>query len=193
MIRKVPIHKGCPECGGEGRGGQQLVTTPFFKSILQTFSSGCPAPIANTNRVMGIELQSTVAAPIIMIADCDDDDRSLLRALLEFKGFSVVEAANGKQAIDVVMETRPALILIELKLPIMNGFTVIRNIRRHSRFTGIPIVAVSDDRHTSHRRLALAAGCAAHIKKPLELHALDSVLDQFLPGQRWQFVSVMIH
>ncbi len=56
-----------------------------------------------------------------------------------------------------------------------------------------PIIAISSNKPISHSRLALAAGCAAHMEKPIEFDRLDLLIDQFLPGGRWQLASALVH
>ena len=128
----------------------------------------------------------------ILIADSDEDSRYLLRSLLELKGFQVFEANDGQEAIDRSVSRRPDLILIQLKLPVISGFTAIRRIRKHEDLRGIPIIAISFNNPTSNRNLALAAGCSAHIENPIEFDLLDVLIDQLLPGDRFPLASVLI-
>ena len=128
-----------------------------------------------------------------MIADCDEDNRCLLKSILELKGFNVLEAADGQEAFDIAIERQPDLVVIDLKLPVVSGFTVIRRIRRLAGLSETPIIAISSNKPISHSRLALAAGCAAHMEKPIEFDRLDLLIDQFLPGGRWQLASALVH
>lgn len=139
---------------------------------------------------MASEIQS---CPTIMIADCDEDERCLLKSILELKGFSVLEAADGQQAFDLALQMHPDLMLIELKLPLVSGFTVIRRMQKLARLRQIPIIAISLDKPISHHRLAMAAGCAAHLNKPIEFEALDSLIDELLPRSRVEFASTWVH
>ena len=59
--------------------------------------------------------------PTIMIAECDEDERCLLKSVLELKGFSVLEAGDGQQAFELALRRHPDLILIDLKLPVVSG------------------------------------------------------------------------
>jgi len=139
---------------------------------------------------MRTDIKST---PTIMIADCDEDNRCLLKSILELKGFNVLEAADGQEAFDIAIERQPDLVVIDLKLPVVSGFTVIRRIRRLAGLSETPIIAISSNKPISHSRLALAAGCAAHMEKPIEFDRLDLLIDQFLPGGRWQLASALVH
>ncbi|HXD33630.1 MAG TPA: response regulator [Pyrinomonadaceae bacterium] len=131
--------------------------------------------------------------PTIMIADCDEDERCLIKSILELKGFTVIEAGDGQQAFELALLKHPDLILIDLKLPVVSGFTVIRRIQKLARLRQTPIIAVSLKQPISHRRLALAAGCAAHLDKPIEFDELTSVIDHLLPGMSVQLASTFVN
>jgi len=135
----------------------------------------------------------TQSLPTIMIADCDEDERCLLRSILELKGFSVLEAADGQQAFNLALQRHPDLMLIELKLPVISGFTLIRRLQKLARLRQTPIIAVSLNKPICHQRLALAAGCAAHLNKPIEFDELDSVIDRLLPRARIALASALVH
>lgn len=128
----------------------------------------------------------------ILIADHDEDNRCLLKAVLTLKGFHVIEALNGEDAFNLAVEKQPSLVVIDLKLPRVNGFRVIRKLR-HAGLLNTPIIAISLSVPTSHRSTALAAGCVAHIEKPVEPDLFDELLDQFLPGQRADLITALVH
>ncbi|HEY3040229.1 MAG TPA: response regulator [Pyrinomonadaceae bacterium] len=129
----------------------------------------------------------------VMVVDNDEDDLCLLRSVLQLKGFDVLEAENGKEAVDLATRWRPDLILMDLKLPIINGFTAIRHIRQVSNLRETPIIAFSLPVPTSHNDLALAAGCVAHLEKPIDFDQLDILIEQYLPGRRWELISSLLH
>ena len=133
-----------------------------------------------------------LSMPTVLIAESDEETRYLLKAVLELKGFKVLEASDGEKAIDTVLRQRPDLLLIQLKLPVISGFTAVRRIRKHADLSQIPIIAISFDNPTSNHNLALAAGCSAHIENPLEFDRLEGLLDQFLPGDRVPLASVLV-
>lgn len=130
--------------------------------------------------------------PTILVADSDDDNRYLLRSLLELKGFHVLLATDGQEAIDTALRKRPDLVLIQLKLPVISGFTVIRRMRKCSQLQEVPIIAVSINNPTANRNVAMAAGCNAHIENPIEFDLLDDLIDRLLPGERLPLASVLI-
>jgi len=129
----------------------------------------------------------------VLVADSDEDNLRLLNSVLALKGFDVLAANDGQKAVDLATLGRPDLILIDLKLPIISGFTAIRRIKKLASLRDIPIIATSLSKPTSHRQLALAAGCAAHLDKPVDFDQLDALIDQFLPGYRWELASALVH
>jgi CheY-like chemotaxis protein len=130
--------------------------------------------------------------PTILVADSDDDNRYLLRSLFELKGFHVLLATNGQEAIDKAVHMHPDLVLIQLKLPLISGFTVIRRMRQCAPLQQVPIIAVSYNNPTANRNIAMAAGCNAHIEDPIEFDVLDEIIDRLLPGERLPLSSLLI-
>lgn len=130
--------------------------------------------------------------PTILVADSDDDNRYLLRSLLELKGFHVFLATDGQEAIDTALHKRPDLVLIQLKLPVVSGFTAIRRMRNCAGLREVPIIAVSLNNPTANRNVAMAAGCNAHIEDPIEFDVLDELIDRLLPGERLPLASILI-
>jgi two-component system, cell cycle response regulator DivK len=129
----------------------------------------------------------------ILIVQSDEDDRCLLKSILKLKGFNVIEAADGQAAINLAIRKLPDLIIIDLKLPGLSGFSAIRRMKKYAELRATPIIAVSLNHPTSHGNLALAAGCAAHLEKPIEFDHLDLLIDRLLPGERLLMDSVMVH
>jgi two-component system, cell cycle response regulator DivK len=131
--------------------------------------------------------------PTIIIADSHEDERCLLKSILELKGFSIIEAIDGQQAFDLTLHKRPDLMLIELKLPLVSGFTVIRRMQKLARLRRTPIIAMSIDKPISHQRLALAAGCVAYLNKPIEFDELDLLIGRLLPSALIELPSALVH
>jgi len=131
--------------------------------------------------------------PTILIVENDEDDRCLLKSILKLKGFNVIEAVDGQEAVELALLELPDLVLIDLKLPVMSGFSAIRTIKKFAELSQTPIIAVSFNKPVFHGRLALAAGCAAHMEKPIAFDQLDLLLDRLLPGERLLLDSVLVH
>lgn len=137
-------------------------------------------------------ISESQSMPTILVADSDDDNRYLLRSLFELKGFHVLMATDGQEAIDTAVRQRPDLVLIQLKLPVVSGFTVIRRMRQCPPLQQVPIIAVSFNNPTANRNVAMAAGCNAHIEDPIEFDVLDEIIDRLLPGERLPLSSLLI-
>lgn len=131
--------------------------------------------------------------PVAVVAESDEETRGLIRSLLELLGFAVVEALNGQEAYESAVCYHPDLILIELKLPTVSGFSAIRRIRKDSELSAVPIIAMSSHHSTANGSLALAAGCSAHVKKPIEFDRLEAVVENLIPCEKLTMVSLLVH
>ena len=114
-----------------------------------------------------------------MIADSDEDERSLLKAILKLKGFHVVEAADGQQALNLATRIMPDLLLVDLRLPRVSGLTVFRHIKNQARLRHLPVVTISY--RAANGKRPLAPGVVAQLEKPVELKQLLSVIDRLFP------------
>ena len=112
---------------------------------------------------------------------------------MEFLGFAVVEAESGQEAYESAMCYQPDLILMELKLPVVNGFSAIRRIKKDSELTNIPIIAMSSRSGAENRNFAIAAGCSAHVQKPIEFDRLESVVEELVQCDKLSLVSTLVH
>ena len=114
-----------------------------------------------------------------MIADDDDDERCLLKAVMKLKGFNVVEAANGQEAIDLATVATPDLLLIDLRLPRVSGQAVIRQISNQARLRRLKLTTISMS--ASDARRSRIAGLAAHLQKPVEFYEFTMLIDRLMP------------
>jgi CheY-like chemotaxis protein len=105
-------------------------------------------------------------APSILIADDYDDNRELLRLMLETEGYQIREARNGREALDVARSDVPAVALIDLSMPSLDGWGLLRELRADERTRAIPCVAVTAFAADQDRRRALEAGFDGYISKP---------------------------
>lgn len=110
----------------------------------------------------------------ILVVDDFDDTRLLLRTWLERRGFRVVEAANGLQAIDQVDTESPDLIIMDMQMPELDGLSATRRIRKSH--DSVPILAVSAYGADQFREQALAAGCNEYVSTPFEPAQLEKVI-----------------
>jgi CheY-like chemotaxis protein len=101
----------------------------------------------------------------ILIAEDNEDNRFIMKMLLEMRGYRVLTAANGVEAIASAESERPDLILMDLRMPVLNGLATTRQLRQHAdaRLRQIPVIALSAYDPTQHRAVAIAAGCNDYV------------------------------
>ena len=104
-----------------------------------------------------------------------------MRTLLGLKGYQVLLAENGVNAVEAALTRRPDLILLDLELPRLDGLGVIRILRSYREFRNTPIIIVSGHNPATHREAALAAGCTDYIYKPIDFERLDTILQATVP------------
>jgi CheY-like chemotaxis protein len=124
-------------------------------------------------------LQSAKHLPLVMIADSDEDERGLLKSVLKLKGFKVIEARDGQEALNLAIRFNPDLLLIDLRLPVISGATVLRQIRNQARFSSLPIITVCFP--SANGKRALLPGVTAQLEKPVEIVTLFSELNRLFP------------
>jgi len=118
----------------------------------------------------------------ILIVEDDHDIRWALRELLADEGYAVALARHGQEALDAVTRTRPSLILLDLMLPVMDGWTFIAKCRSNPRCREIPIVVLSAAYGLQVQAKRLRdAGVHAVIPKPFDVHALLGTLQRVAP------------
>lgn len=108
----------------------------------------------------------------ILIADDNDDLRGMWRQLLESHGYRVMEAADGRKAAEAAVRERPALVIMDLGMPGMDGLSAVAEIRRHVPATETEILIVSAYDRLEYRTEAVAAGCGGFMTKPVDPVAL---------------------
>ncbi len=120
----------------------------------------------------------------ILVVDDFDDTRLLLRTWLEKKGFRVVEAENGNQAVAKAENERPDLIIMDVEMPEMDGLSATRKIRKLSQLEGVPVLAVSAYGAEQYRMEALAAGCNEYVSTPFEPDDLEKLIRSLISDEK---------
>lgn len=118
--------------------------------------------------------------PTILVVDDFDDTRWLLRTWLERRGFRVVEAENGREAISQAQSAAPDLIIMDLEMPELDGLEATRQIREVERLATVPIVAVSAYGAEQFREPALAAGCNEYVSTPFDPADLERLIRSYV-------------
>jgi|SRR5215813_10662002 len=124
--------------------------------------------------------QTSSQRPTILVVDDFDDTRLLLRTWLERKGFRVIEAENGNEAVASAESSAPDLIIMDLQMPELDGLAAARRIRNVKKLASIPIVAVSAYGAEQFRGAALQAGCNEYVSTPFEPADLERLIRSFV-------------
>ncbi|HEY6233208.1 MAG TPA: response regulator [Pyrinomonadaceae bacterium] len=120
------------------------------------------------------------AAATVLLVEDTEDNRQMMHRLLEMSGFNVVEATNGKEAVEVAFKVHPQIILMDLSLPIIDGLAATRQIRNQPELNAVPIVAVSAHDTADFHSEALEAGCDAYVTKPINYTELEDLVHRLL-------------
>jgi CheY-like chemotaxis protein len=116
----------------------------------------------------------------VLIAEDNAVNRELLRELLELRGYTVLEACDGQEALRVVEETQPELLLLDIGMPIVDGFAVIRRIRENPRLAKLRVVAVTAYAMQGDQERILNSGFDGYLSKPVNPSSLVQELDRVL-------------
>ena len=116
----------------------------------------------------------------ILVVEDQEDNRQILRDLLGSAGYQLVEAENGEEALQALARQRPDLILMDIQLPIMDGYETTRRIRANGDFKEIPIIAVTSYALAGDDAKALAAGCDGYVTKPYSPRQLLAKVREYL-------------
>lgn len=117
----------------------------------------------------------------VMVVEDFEDNRFMMRRLLEMSGYRVLEAINGEEAVELARSEHPSLILMDLSLPLLDGLAATRRIRQFEELRDVPIVAVSAHDTADFHADALAAGCNDYVTKPIDFDQLEALLRRLLP------------
>ena len=116
----------------------------------------------------------------ILVVEDQEDNRQILRDLLTNAGYEMTDAVNGEEALAEVAKQRPDLILMDIQLPIMDGYEATRRIRINPDLKSVPIIAVTSYALAGDESRALAAGCDAYVTKPFSPRQLLAKIREYL-------------
>jgi two-component system cell cycle response regulator DivK len=116
----------------------------------------------------------------ILVVEDQEDNRQILRDLLGSAGFRMIEANDGAQALTVAQSQRPDLILMDIQLPLVDGYEATRSIKRDPELKHIPVIAVTSYALSGDEQKAREAGCDAYVAKPYSTRHLLAKIGQFL-------------
>src|SRR5215216_6470082 len=122
--------------------------------------------------------------PTVLIVDDNSDTRVVVRLMLERWGCRVLEACDGRQAFEITVEQRPDLVLMDLSMPVVDGYDAIRSIRGREEFSHLPIIAVIAFDRADSRDGAAAAGCDYYLSKPIDFRRLEVLVEKLTKAGR---------
>jgi CheY-like chemotaxis protein len=119
----------------------------------------------------------------VLVAEDNPVNRELLRELLEARGYSVMEAPDGQEALRMIEQNHPDILLLDIGMPVLDGFAVMRKIRENPTLATLPVLAVTAYAMQGDRENVLNAGFDGYLSKPINARDLANELERLL-GKR---------
>lgn len=120
----------------------------------------------------------------ILVIEDQEDNRTILRDLLGMAGYELIEAADGEEGVRLAQQEKPDLILMDIQLPVIDGYEATRRIRGSAGLTSTPIIAVTSYALSGDEAKARAAGCDGYVTKPFSPRDLLAKVRQYLPEKK---------
>lgn len=128
----------------------------------------------------GVKMIEKAEPLTVLLVEDTEDNRFMMRRLLEMAGYEVVEAMNGEEAVKLAKSNSPHLILMDLSLPVIDGLAATRLIRKLPQCKSTPIIAVSAHDTSDFQSEAIQAGCNSYVTKPIDFNDLEELIAQLL-------------
>jgi two-component system CheB/CheR fusion protein len=180
----VEIHGGtvAAHSQGEGKGSEFTVVLPTATCEPKDGPVEADSPPIDRSedghRVVEQENKAALGAAKVLLVEDNLDAAQMLRTLLELDGYQVEVAEDGQSGLDALLERPPDVALIDIGLPVMDGFEIARRVRRERNDRAIHLVALTGYGQRRDRAAVLKAGFDEHLVKPVDMHHLRRVLDQ---------------
>ncbi|HKP84713.1 MAG TPA: response regulator [Blastocatellia bacterium] len=117
----------------------------------------------------------------VLLVEDFEDSRFSLSKLLEIEGYEVLEAGDGAQAVELALDRKPDLILMDLSLPVIDGLSATRQIRENEAMKSVPIIALTAHDLIDFQAKAKDAGCTDYATKPVDFNVLMTLMSKYLP------------
>ncbi|MGH7315213.1 MAG: response regulator [Candidatus Rokuibacteriota bacterium] len=117
---------------------------------------------------------------LVLIVEDNEKNMKLTRDVLKFHGFATVEATNGEDGVTLARERKPALILMDIQLPRMNGIEALQVLRADARTRAVPVIAVTASAMTQDRQKIMAAGFDGYQAKPIDVTQFVAAVREML-------------
>jgi signal transduction histidine kinase len=156
------------------------LTVEYSSQFGAIFKGTVPAPLTHTTKNRETLISITQTGTKILIAEDSVDLRTLMETYLEQSGYTIISANNGEEVLELALQTQPDLILMDMQMPVMNGYEAAQQLREQN-FTN-PIIALSGSIIIQDRNYALKLGCDDYIVKPISpdelLNRIKKMLNQ---------------
>ena len=119
---------------------------------------------------------------LILVIEDNEQNMYLITYLLEKHGYRVIQAANGREGIEMVSFHKPSMVILDIQLPDMDGYTIARELKANPDFESVPIVAVTSYAMVGDRERAIKAGCAGYIEKPINPDTFVAQIEKHFQG-----------
>jgi two-component system, cell cycle response regulator DivK len=116
----------------------------------------------------------------ILYVEDNPENRNLIRRVLNAEGYSMIDAANAGQAVEKLEAGKIDLILMDINMPDMDGYTLTARIKQIEKFSKIPIIAVTANVMRGDRERSLEAGCDGYIQKPIDIDMLAQQIERYI-------------
>lgn len=116
----------------------------------------------------------------ILIIEDNEQNLYLVSFILEKYSYEVFAARDGQEGIDMAISIKPDLILLDIQLPVMDGYAVARALRRNSDLEGTPVVAVTSYAMPGDKEKSIEAGCSGYIEKPIDPDNIATQVERYL-------------
>jgi two-component system cell cycle response regulator DivK len=121
-----------------------------------------------------------MAGELILIVEDNDKNRKLVRDVLTFKGYEVIESETGEEGVRLAQERRPSLVLMDIRLPGIDGVEALRRLRAEQTTRGIPVMAMTASVMSEDRQKIMAAGFDGYQSKPINVTDFVAAVAQLL-------------
>ncbi|HKU77818.1 MAG TPA: response regulator [Pyrinomonadaceae bacterium] len=128
----------------------------------------------------GVKMKEKAEPLTVLLVEDTEDNRFMMRRLLEMTGYRVIEAMNGEEAVRLAQSECPQLILMDLSLPVIDGLAATRLIRKLPHCGTTPIIAVSAHDTSDFQSEAINAGCNSYVTKPIDFNELEELIGKLL-------------
>ena len=179
VYRLTEMHGGSVtvESAGLDKGSRFIVSLPWRDSNDSSRSSGSQ-PVVDES--VSLEGSDQSPAAVVLLVEDNETNIFLVRTFLQTKGYRVIAARSGTQALELVWEMQPDIILMDIQLPGMDGLEAIRHIRADAALSSIPIIAITALAMPGDQERCLAAGANLYLSKPVNLKKLNAFIEELI-------------